>query len=335
VIRARTDLLAGALAACGLLPIAAARAEPLHASLVVTRAEGAEDCPDTAGVAARVRRITGMDVVQAVGDEPHETWVQVELVRVLSGYRAVISARGRRQGTRSIEDVGPGCSSLADAVAITLVMLLDPDVSREREAIRVRAPVPGRSLSSSPAPMQPAAPREPKSARAASELGLGGEASAGASVAVLSHPGPLIEAGARLRVGSIWAFASGGGLLLPDRVAAPGGSVELELVYGYLRACATVVDGFALCLSPFFGSLAGTGRNYDDYDTRRLLWVAAAAAAELRAPLSASVFWHARATALLPLLRHGFSVDGGAGTTRAFRTPLVGAMLALGISAEL
>src|SRR5262245_51916025 len=109
-----------------MLPSGRVGADPIHAALVVTRDDGARDCPDSAVLGARVETVAGKELFAAAGDAARDTWVQVEFVRSITGYRAVISARGQRQGTRALDDVGPECSSLAEAVAVTLAILLDP-----------------------------------------------------------------------------------------------------------------------------------------------------------------------------------------------------------------
>jgi len=338
----RIDSRAAVLAVLLATVAPVARADPLRASLVVTRGEGAEDCPDTGGVVARVREITGADTVSAPDGEPRETWVQVELVRELSGYRAVIAARGRRQGTRSIEDIGPGCSSLADALAITLVMLLDPDVQPEVKP--APAPVPPRP---DPLPPQPAQPKDSVAPATRSEtpaarrtgVRFGGEANFGGSMGILAHAVPLVEAGARVGVGSILSFGGGGGILFSDEITAPGGSVDLGLAYGYLRACAEVFENagseLSLCLEPLIGSLSGEGNGYDVKSPRGKLWLALGGAAELRAPLASSVFWHARLLALAPLIEQSFTVENAGPEQNAFVTPPVGGMMTLGVLVEL
>jgi len=341
VTRGRTDTRAAALAVLLATVAPLSRADPLRASLVVTRGEGAEDCPDTAGVVARVRAITGADTVSAPDGESRETWVQVELVRQLSGYRAVIAARGRRQGTRSIDDVGPGCSSLADALAITLVMLLDPDV--QPEAKPAPATVPPR-----PEPLAPQAqPKERVATPARNEssparstrVRLGGEANFGGSVGILGHAVPLFEGGARIGAGSFLSFGAGGGILFSDQVVAPGGSVDLGLAYAYLRACAEVFENagseLSLCLEPLVGSLSGEGNGYDLPSPRSQLWVALGGAAELRAPLASFLFWHARLLALAPLIEQSFTVQNAGLEEEAFVTPPLGGMMTLGLLVEL
>ncbi len=341
--------LASVVAAMTLAATAArAHAHEARASLVVTRGEGAEDCPNTDALAARMTAIAGQEIASPADAEPRATWINVELLRVLAGYRAVISTRGERKGTRTIEDVGSDCKSLSDAVAIALVMLLDPGVSLEPKPA---PPTPVANVTPEPAPPQadPAA----RSARAAADFGaaeprstaprFGAEASGGATLAVLEHAVPLLEGGARLRLGW-WSFGTGVGYVFPDRVAddrvaeAPRG-VELELVYAYARACGALFTNeqsrLELCAEPMAGSLRGEGDGYSETDPRRLLWSAVAATAELYTRLSGPLLWSARVRVLVPVVRHGFSVELPEGRARAFTMPPLGGTLSLGVATEL
>jgi hypothetical protein len=312
-----------------------AHAELPRASLVVTRAEGAEDCPDTTALAARATTIANNEVVDSTPDAGHATWIQVEFVRVLSGYRAVISARGARKGTRAIDDVGPGCGNVADAVAIALVMLTDPDLDRAPP----RAAEPAPPLR--PQPSLPIAVPAPVTAAAAAPshaVTIGAGASGGAAIAVLEHAVPLVEGGAHLRLGELLMFGAGGGYVFEDRTAETTGSVDLDLVYGYARACVRAFESthhrFALCADPMVGSLRGSGDDYQVISSRRLPWIAAAASAELHGLLSTSLLWSARLRVLAPLIRQGFSVTVGGERTDVFDVPGLGSMLLLGFAVE-
>ncbi len=114
-----------------LSPRCHAQASP-RASLVVTRGDGAQDCPDGAQLAGQVRAIAGRDVLSVGLAAPTETWVQVTMTRGFTGYSAQISALGPHRGTRSLDDLGPSCASLADAVAVTIAIFLTLEASRRQ-----------------------------------------------------------------------------------------------------------------------------------------------------------------------------------------------------------
>lgn len=330
----RIERYALLVAALGTALAADVEASPSHASLVVTRGEGAEDCPDAVTLRARVASIAGADAVAATPDASRRTWLQVEFVRVLSGYRATISASGARKGTRSIDDVGPSCSNVADAVAIAVVMLTDPAVDPPKPE-SVPAPV------LQPRPILPAAADRPVVTRpppATAELELGLGASGGAAIAVIEHAVPLVEGGAHVRLGELVMFGAGAGYVFEDRAAEATGSVDLDLVYAYGRACVRAHESphnrLAVCVDPMFGSLRGSGDDYATISSRRLPWLAAAASAELHSLLSASLLWSARVRVLVPLIRQGFSVVVGDERASAFSVPPIGGMLLLGVAVE-
>jgi hypothetical protein len=334
-IRVRTELAAFAACALTLTRALEVRADAVHPALVVTRAAGAEDCPDAAGIATRVAAMAGTNPFELRAEIPRNTWVQIEFAEGLSGYRAVISAHGRRQGKRAIDDIGPGCTSLADAVAITLVMLLDPELARPSPEPVPAAPPPAVT----PVRAPKAAPDVPGERSARSRrVSFGVEGAGGASIGILQHGSPFVEAGVLLRSRSWFSLATGGGFVLPDRVALPSGSVELGLWYAYLRASANVFEGegsrIALFLGPSTGSLRGEGVDYTENPPQHLWWIAATFGAELCAALSASISWTARIFALTPLRYEGFYVMDAGDRVTAFRTPAVGGALSIGILAQ-
>lgn len=302
-----------------------ARAERLSPALIVTRAPGADDCPDAAGIVTQVRTMTSSDPFAAPPDGHRDTWLEVEFTRTLAGYRAGITARGRRQGTRSIDDVGPGCASLSDAVAITLVMLLDPEVA-------------GTNPGAVGSDVLPSPPSEP-ARKPATRVTFGAEAMAGAMLGVLAHGGPFVEAGGRAGFGRTFALALGGGFVFPDRTSTPPGSVTLDLWYGYARFSGALLERggtrLALFLGPSIGSLGGSSHGFEYSPDQRILWIAGAFGLEVFAALSRSVSWSARLFALAPLRHEGFYVIDAGAPHDAFRTPDIGGALSLGVSGTL
>jgi hypothetical protein len=332
----------------------ALRAEPIRASLTVTRNDGARDCPDGAALALRVEQVAGKLLFETGGATPTDTWVQVSFVRDVGGLRAVISARGQRQGTRTLDDIGPECISLADAVAITLAILLDPATAAKSEALpsaRSGAPSPPSSKLGTTAPVAAAATalalREapPPTATAAARgktqkpLAFGVEVSAGASLDVLDDVAPLVEAGARARVGAVFALGAGGGFVLPDRVEYGGGSIDVSLGFGYVRGCANLLPRsrtmLEACVEPMFGGLRGSGNDYQRTYAEWIFWSAAAALVQAYGPIGDSMHWSLRARVLTPFARHGFSVVENGGPEQAFELSAVAGTLAFGLEARL
>jgi hypothetical protein len=352
VTPAPTELRAFLLFACLATLGESARAEPLRASLVVTRDDGARDCPDSGSLAARVEHVAGKRLFDpdALGGD---TWVQVSFAREFGGLRAVISAHGRREGTRSLDDVGPACASLTDAVAITLAILLDPTNVRNDESathVAVAEPSPlsrtrraadstrivGATSGTADVPARDASRRSSK----ASEYPVFGvEASAGASFSVLSRVVPLAEAGLRVRLAKLVSLAGGGGLLGTDRVAYAGGYIDLTLVYAYARACTPLLSGartvLEVCAEPMLMALNGSGSEYANPHARWAFWPSLAAVVQAYGAVTPSTFWSLRVLALAPLIRQGFSVRRDGLPDQAFRVSAVGGMLSFGLDVEL
>src|SRR3954453_22636034 len=119
-------------------------ASPKTAELSVARGPGAEDCPDTTALQARVEQITGTRLEQLAATEPRLA-LGVSFSREGDSYRAAIRTQGPKEGERSLEDEGPTCVALAEAVGVTLALLLDRVPRRD-----VPAPVPPQALATIP-----------------------------------------------------------------------------------------------------------------------------------------------------------------------------------------
>ena len=352
VIHGRTELMSALLAALVTLATAPSRADPSRASLVVTRDDGARECPDVGALSRRVEVVAGKSVFSSDESEPRDTWVQVEFVRSISGFRAVISAHGRRQGTRALDDVGPDCTSLAEAVAVTLAILLDPATAQSdpmQPSSLAGVSVAGQLVPEPPAlppPTSPPskapvdAPPDPpttETERAKRVFGL--EAGAGATFGVLDGLAPFVEGGGRARLGKVFVLGVGVGYVLPDELQFGEGSVGMSLTYGYVRACADVLPKGSVaveaCLEPMLGALRGQGSGYENNTVESVFWSAAAALFQSYGPISDNVFWSLRARVLVPLAQRGFSVEQQNSTEPAFELSPIGATLTAGIEAEL
>jgi hypothetical protein len=348
----RTELTRALLAALLTTVAAPSRADPGRASLVVTRDDGSRECSDSAALSRRVEVIAGKSLFSSNENEPRDTWVQVEFVRQISGFRAVISAHGSRQGTRALDDVGPDCGSLAEAVAVTLAILLDP-ATAQNESIQASSlagvsvaenlfsePPPLPSPISPPAKAPVDAPRDsPKTETERARRVFGVEAGAGAALGVLDGLALFVEGGGRARLGEVFVLGAGAGYVLPDELQFAEGSVGMSLTYGYVRACANVLPKRRViveaCLEPMLGALRGEGRGYETNEVEWVFWSAAAALFQSYGPISDEVFWSLRARVLAPLAQRGFSVEQQNSAEPAFELSPVGVTLSAGIEAEL
>lgn len=102
------------------VPAIALAAPP--AKLELTTRDGVVGCPTEEALAARVDELAAKPVFNVPG--PKSLVVSVEISAVDQGFAAVVELSG---ATRTIEDSGPGCQVLAEALAVTIGILLDVD----------------------------------------------------------------------------------------------------------------------------------------------------------------------------------------------------------------
>ena len=127
--RFATTWCSAGLAALTLLAPRAAKAEPALPDVVVHRTDDAAECPDSAALAARVDRHMKRPALRPrkdpAGPGQERPSLDVQIYRSEAGYTAVVQTGEK---TRQISDKGDTCRGLADAMAITLAILLDTEV---------------------------------------------------------------------------------------------------------------------------------------------------------------------------------------------------------------
>src|SRR3954463_6856417 len=106
---------------------------PPSAAFSVLRAPGAEDCPDAPALRARIQQSTGTPLAPRAANDP-PLGVEVSFTREGARYRAALRTSGPKAGERLLEDEGTTCAALAEAVAVTLVVLLDRPSRRDTPA---------------------------------------------------------------------------------------------------------------------------------------------------------------------------------------------------------
>lgn len=306
---------------------AAQTPEP-RASLVVTRGEGAQDCPDAATLAEHVRAVVGANLLRVGLGAATETWIQVAMARTFAGYTAQISSLGVRHGTRALEDLGPSCTSLADAVAVTIAIFLDPYANAP--APEPVAVVPRRR------PSEPASASAARSESPAHWPQIFIEGSGGVALNLVEHSEPLASADFGLRLTPRWSLALGGTFVFPDTKTTSGGQVDLSLSYLYLLACARALgdtDGPRAdwCAAPLLGTFRGSGRGYRDSFSDRSAWLALAVGPQVVYPVSHKLAWVLAGQGVVPLIRQSFEVQSAGVRSNAFRSPNVGGLISLGM----
>jgi hypothetical protein len=275
--------------------------EPQPASyLSVTRDEGAESCPDTEALRAHVDRLRGHQATS----EPsayHVRFSQRDGV-----FRADIQV-GTGSDARVLRDRRATCTSLEQATALTLALLLDSDASEV---------LPDKSAPASEEPRVTKAPRDNRRAAPAPDrrdegahlaLYLGG----GAVLGVVQPLAPTVQA--ELSIG-VSRFHTGIGVLwMPTQARDFGpGQLRETLLSGMARTCLTAVRSaqvrFDLCSGIFAGSLHVHTHGYTRNDSADKAWLAVPVGASLTTT-SSPVGVEVGASALLPLRRNDFSID--------------------------
>jgi hypothetical protein len=305
------------LGLAALLASPAARADELP-RLWVQRTNETLDCPDAGALAVSVARLMGRPALDTSDLAVSPTGYDVRVVRGQGGYEAVIRTIGRAGRSRKIVDPGEDCAGLADALALSLAILLDEGAEPAPALLRLPPP-------------PPRAPAPPPRRAPADRLGV----AVGPAVAfgVLGPATAAAFADAEVRASS--ALALGLSVLwIPRRTEDfPPGEVDLSLVAGAARGCAVAVSSeraaLSLCAEGAAGALRATGRGYPENGEVTRPWVALGAAAVASGRLGGPLGFTARADALVPLGRESFDVVGLEGL--AYDTSPVGVMVGVGL----
>ncbi len=143
----RAAFAAGVFGGAALWVLPAASAEP-DAELSLERGPGAESCPDEAALRARVEELAAKPVFAAAGRAKRNVRVKIESSG--EGFAAALEIDG---ASRQIDDSGPGCEVLGEALAVTVGILLDAQPARNKP----KAPVdePARPAAAPPEPPEP------------------------------------------------------------------------------------------------------------------------------------------------------------------------------------
>ena len=300
-------ILPSAFALAAALAAAPATAVPLSAELTVARAPAAADCPLAGELQAAVERIVQRPVASAPGER---LIADVQFHRSENGFEAVVRLAGAKQGERRLTDTGGSCAPLAQAVAVTLALLVD------------LGPEP-------PVAVPPPAPPPQSGSHGELWIGSGGGLglSAGPALAVCGG-----VAASRAR----WSLRGGGGAVLPRAAELAPGSVRVSLVRGELLLCRAFAGGpralLDACAGGTAGWLSGLGQGYPVSMDAGFLWAAAGAAVRLGGGVGGLWLWGVQAELLVPFRRHSFSIEN-AGV--AYRSSPVAGLLELQLGVRL
>jgi hypothetical protein len=140
--------------------------------LEVVRSAEASDCPDAPALGAAIARVMAPEPLDLDPAGPPTLAFDVSFTRSASRYTATVTTSGAHARQRTIEDNGSTCSALTEAVAVTVVIILD-GVAAGQAAVESPAPdapvapaltaptAAGPAPTRPPAPSAPSPPRQP------------------------------------------------------------------------------------------------------------------------------------------------------------------------------
>jgi len=289
----------------------------------VEREAGADDCPDSAALIARIQKIVGP------GARLEATPYRVTFSRGPQAYSAAIRLGSDGATVRYLQAREPSCASLAHATAIALAVLFDADTTAtgseenapENAAEEKTAP----PLTLPPVTTKPRAadndeeeeerrPVSRSSARVDPWFALG----ASALVGVLRPIVPAFVADAGLEVqrfhasaGAVWA--------LPQDIPLPPGSAHEKLLSGNVRACFALAyresSRFDLCSGVLAGMAKADASGFTETEQHTELFLAFPAELSF-AGRSRFIGLQAGAAALVLAPPNQFEVEGVGPTYR-------------------
>jgi hypothetical protein len=342
--RGRAILAALVISSLAPLEMGAAPADP-PAPFRVQKMPGAEACPDAFTLAEATNGAmhrTALDA-QPVEDEPQGVHIVVDFDHDDDGFHATIRVLGGdRAGERSLSDPGAKCDDLAQAVAITLAVMLD-------EGLGPPAPPPPAP---SPLPIAPSTAVSPASVAAAEAsanftlapratpraLGLDVAVSGGALFGVVRSAAPYFALEFDATFARALRFGVGGVGVLPQQFdEVKGGFAEVSLLAAEAFACARVVsfgtnvDG-DLCALVLAGGVRGRTEGLAVNDDRTRPWLAGGASARVDGRLAGPFGWTVLGAALAQRLRESFEVQGAGAV---YEPAIVAFSLGFGLSASI
>ena len=286
----------------------------LSAEFSVTRGPGVEDCPDATALRTRVEQIMGRPLAAVAAAEPTLA-VRVEFARAGDRHSAALRTRGAKEGERLLEDQGPTCAALAEAVGVTLALLLDRG--------------PGRDIATAP-PRR--SPEGPSSRTSIVWIGISAGPVFGETPGVSLGFGPAL--GVELEH---WSLELGGTEVLSRSAPFASGAVRVGLTSGDLQLCRMIdVAGKSLragvCGRAAAGQYRAEGEGYPLTTSARLPWLAGGAGVRMGGLWGEWLLWSVSGLLLLPVRRQTFSVDNaGVG----YQSGAIGGTLAVELGVRL
>ncbi len=323
-------LVVAASALVTLTGAAGVQAEEGRVAFSVRRSASAGSCPDVRGLAAAVSHLTAKVTLDPDVTDAADGRIEVEFSRGPSRFRAHLRATGLRSGVRVLVHDGVDCAPLAEATAISLAVLLDPEWRPPEPAPTLPPPPPVPAPKD--APNEPAVPPPPAEATA-SGWGLRAHATAGAAIGVLRSAAPVLGVGVAVDPIPALSFSGGAALIPAQSLPLAPGHVDVALAGGEAAACVLPLGSARArvggCASAVLAVVSASGVGYFRNGSTSRPWLAFGGHAYAHGEMVGPLGWTARAGALAPTTTEAFGVDG-AGV--AYAPPRVAIVLAAGLT---
>lgn len=301
--------------------------------LMVQRAPEALDCPDSASLSAMIARLTPRAPRPVEATELEGDRFELRFSRDKGRYRVTVRSAGAHAGVRTIEDGGATCASLAEATALAIAVIIDPEGVKLTDTTPEPPPPPPPE----PVPVAPLSPTEskpesPASAPGAQRWSLALAAGGGGAAGVVRALAPLIFLAIELRPLESLSFEAGAIFIPTQSLALEPGSIDVWLLAGSLDGCVWPYARqlrIGACVGARGGAIHGEGRGYPLRSGASRPWLAASAMGAMSGPLVGPLRWSLRLGAVVPAHRESFGVDG-AGV--AYEAAGVGAIGTFGLS---
>lgn len=307
--------------------------------LAVHRTDDSLECPDAPRLAAMVEAQMRRP---ALDPALRPAALDVQIYRSEAGFTAVLVAGDK---TRHLSNKGAACAGLAEALAVTLAILLDSGIPLAQPP----APAPSSPLPTPPPqppppvatlpPQGPPPPSAPVDQAPAYQpldevpapprpwslsLGFGAIETVGIALPFTGGYAADFE----VRASRDLAFDVGAMYLVPRSLAFQQGQVEVSLATSYLRVCGTLLGSPArlamgACVEPLVGVITGAGTGYQPDASVTRAWIAAGALAWAGGRVTGPFGWVAHVGVYVPFTREGFFV--GDQSNVAFSPAPVGA----------
>jgi hypothetical protein len=301
----------------------AARAETPSLPVTVEREPGAEECPDTDALVARVGALVGQ------AGSYDGTAYRVTFTRIGQTFAAAIRSESDGATVRHLRARDPDCDGLAHATAIALAVLLDAGLAETLDDSDAKPP--DVVLPPAPSPVVIVAPPRPpvKRLHVAPFVSVGGAALVGVlrpvAPALLADAGVSVER-FRAALGVLWAF--------PQTLTLAPGEARETLVAATVRACWDVARSdslrFDACTGAFIGVASAEARGFDVNERHNELHLSFPVEAALAAR-TGPIAWELGAAALVSAPPNEFRVEGRGPT---YRPSPVGGLFAVRVSLE-